>query len=133
MSAVVADTHAAIWLLMDEERLSKAAREAFAAAFVAEAPVYVSAVSLVELVYLIERKRLPEEVWQRVYNALVDPRTALEIVPIDAALAQSIHGIPVTQVPEMPDRIIAATALMLDLPLVTRDRRITASPVRTVW
>jgi PIN domain nuclease of toxin-antitoxin system len=133
MSAVVADTHAAIWLLMDEERLSKAAREAFAAAFAAGASVYVCAVSLVELAYLIERRRLAEEVWQRVCNALADPRTALEIVAIDAALAQSIRGIPAAQVPEMPDRIIAATALMLDLPLVTRDRRITASPVRTVW
>ncbi len=33
----------------------------------------------------------------------------------------------------MPDRIIAATALHLGLPLVTRDHRIRASSVTTIW
>jgi predicted nucleic acid-binding protein len=33
----------------------------------------------------------------------------------------------------MPDRIIAATALHLGLPLVTRDARIVASGINTVW
>jgi len=33
----------------------------------------------------------------------------------------------------MPDRIIAATALHLGLPLVTRDQRIAAAGIKTVW
>jgi PIN domain nuclease of toxin-antitoxin system len=33
----------------------------------------------------------------------------------------------------MPDRIIAATANHLNLPLVTRDRKIRSSKVKTVW
>jgi predicted nucleic acid-binding protein len=33
----------------------------------------------------------------------------------------------------MPDRIIAATALSLGLPLVTRDGKIRASNVITIW
>jgi predicted nucleic acid-binding protein len=33
----------------------------------------------------------------------------------------------------MPDRIIAATALHLGLPLVTRDLRIQASGIPTIW
>ena len=33
----------------------------------------------------------------------------------------------------MPDRIIAATALSLNLPLVTRDGDIRASGVKTIW
>ena len=37
------------------------------------------------------------------------------------------------QVPDMPDRIIAATALSLGLPLVTRDGRIRDSGIRTIW
>jgi predicted nucleic acid-binding protein len=36
-------------------------------------------------------------------------------------------------VPDMPDRIIAATALALDLPLVTRDGKIRAAGIRTIW
>ena len=37
------------------------------------------------------------------------------------------------QIPEMPDRIIAATALYMDVPLITRDRRIRSSDVETLW
>jgi predicted nucleic acid-binding protein len=36
-------------------------------------------------------------------------------------------------VPDMPDRIIAATAHHLGLPVVTRDRKILASSVQTIW
>jgi len=37
------------------------------------------------------------------------------------------------EVPDMPDRIIAATALHLGVPLISRDRRISLSAVATVW
>jgi PIN domain nuclease of toxin-antitoxin system len=33
----------------------------------------------------------------------------------------------------MPDRIIAATALHLSVPLITRDRKIHASSIETIW
>jgi predicted nucleic acid-binding protein len=36
-------------------------------------------------------------------------------------------------VPEMPDRIVAATALYLGVPIITRDGRIRASNLQTVW
>ena len=35
--------------------------------------------------------------------------------------------------PDMPDRMIAATALALGVPLVTRDGRMRAAPLTTVW
>ena len=33
----------------------------------------------------------------------------------------------------MPDRIIAATALHLGLPLITRDQRIQSAGIKTIW
>jgi predicted nucleic acid-binding protein len=36
-------------------------------------------------------------------------------------------------VPDMPDRIVAATALYLGVPVISRDGRIRASNVQTVW
>ncbi len=33
----------------------------------------------------------------------------------------------------MPDRMIAATALALNLPLITCDRKIQAAPLVTIW
>ncbi len=36
-------------------------------------------------------------------------------------------------VPELPDRIIAATALYLGLPLISRDRAIQQASIEVVW
>jgi len=52
---------------------------------------------------------------------------------VDAEVALAVQQVPRTQVPDMPDRIIAATALHLGVPLISRDRRISLSAVATVW
>jgi predicted nucleic acid-binding protein len=36
-------------------------------------------------------------------------------------------------VPDMPDRIVAATAVYFGVPVLSRDGRICASNVQTVW
>jgi predicted nucleic acid-binding protein len=38
-----------------------------------------------------------------------------------------------SDVPDMPDRIIAATALYLAIPIISRDRKIRASDLTTIW
>jgi PIN domain nuclease of toxin-antitoxin system len=37
------------------------------------------------------------------------------------------------QVPDMPDRIIAATGLHLSVPVISRDGKISTSEIRTIW
>jgi predicted nucleic acid-binding protein len=37
------------------------------------------------------------------------------------------------EVPDMPDRIVAATAVYFDVPVISRDRRIRAASLKTVW
>ena len=37
------------------------------------------------------------------------------------------------EIPDMPDRIVAATALRLGVPIISRDRRIQASKLNTIW
>jgi len=36
-------------------------------------------------------------------------------------------------VPDMPDRIVAATAVYYSVPVISRDGKIRASNVQTVW
>jgi predicted nucleic acid-binding protein len=49
-------------------------------------------------------------------------------------IAQILQQIPRSTVPDMPDRIIAATALHLNLPLVSKDRKIQAlQSIQIVW
>jgi predicted nucleic acid-binding protein len=37
------------------------------------------------------------------------------------------------QVPDLPDRVIAATALHLDVPLISRDHNIKLPGLKTIW
>ncbi len=58
---------------------------------------------------------------------------AFAIVPLDSKIASLLRQIPRNVVPDMPDRIIAATALHMALPLVTRDRRLQSAGIQTIW
>ncbi|MGH9751499.1 MAG: type II toxin-antitoxin system VapC family toxin, partial [Blastocatellia bacterium] len=90
-------------------------------------------ISLVEIIYLIEKGRFPQALLQRIVGALNDPRRELKPALLDENVAQAVQQIPRQVVPDMPDRIIAATALHLNLPLVTADHKIQAAGIQTIW
>ena len=60
MSALL-DTHAVLWYLEDSPELSTAARTFIEQAIRDSRDVYVSTISLVETIYLVERNRLPTD------------------------------------------------------------------------
>ena len=62
--AVVLDTHAAIWYLSDSKQLSPTARAIIASEEKNGESIFVSAISLVEVIYLAERGRLPSAALQ---------------------------------------------------------------------
>jgi len=133
MAAILADTHAAIWHMVEPAKLSTDARSALLAAAQAGDPVFLSAISLVEIRYLIEKGKVIQSALDLICNALDDPAAALTLAPLDYTIAKAVQQIPRTTVPDMPDRIIAATALALNVPLVSRDRKIQASSIVTIW
>ena len=51
----------------------------------------------------------------------------LEIVPLTQSIALAVRQVPREQVPDLLDRVIAATAVHLDVPLISRDRKIRLS------
>jgi PIN domain nuclease of toxin-antitoxin system len=44
-----------------------------------------------------------------------------------------MRQVPRADVPDMPDRIVAATAVYYGVPVISRDARIRASNVQTIW
>lgn len=133
-AACVADTHATVWTLSSWAHLQRAAVAALRAAEVSHAPIYISAITIVEIRYLIEKGKLIELDYQHCIQALLDPAMMLTMAPLDLNIADQPQQIPRAAVPDMPDRIIAATALALGLPLATADTDIRLlTNITTIW
>jgi PIN domain nuclease of toxin-antitoxin system len=133
MAAVVVDTHAIVWYLAADPRLSSKAAAVLDGATAAGEVIHVPSVCLVELTYLIEKGRVPATARKRLVDALDDPTTPCRLAPLNRSVADALELVMRSEVPDLPDRIVSATAVALGVPLVSRDGRIRASQVETIW
>jgi len=133
MPSLVVDTHAAIWYLLQSSKLSASAFSALDEASQAGDSIYLAAISLVEVIYLAEKGKISQAAVERLLSGVADPTSSWVLAPLDFGVAQAVGRVSRDAIPDMPDRIIAATALHLNLPLVTRDAKIRASGLPTIW
>jgi PIN domain nuclease of toxin-antitoxin system len=133
MAAAAVDTHALVWYVEGSPLLSAPARAALQAAVANGDPIYVSSVCLVEIAYLAEKGKVPAALFDRIIQLLRQGNRALKEAPFTVDMSDVLRGISRTLVPDMPDRMIAATAVALGVPLVTRDQRLQNSGVPTIW
>jgi PIN domain nuclease of toxin-antitoxin system len=133
VTGVIADTHALIWYLLDSPRLSDSASAQFEACRTDGVRVGVASISIGEIVYLVDKGRIPAKTLPLLQEGLERQPSLLEIVPLTQSIAMAVRQVPREQVPDLPDRVIAATALYLAVPLISRDRRIQLSNVTTLW
>jgi hypothetical protein len=83
-----------IWYLSDSKQLSPTARLIITTDEKNGESIFVSAISLVEVIYLAERGRLPPTALQSLENALGDPMGSMVIAPLDAAVARLSRRYP---------------------------------------
>ena len=133
MPAVAVDTHAIVWYLSSDPQLSARAVGALDAATEAGEFIHVPSICLVELTYLVEKGRLPAAARDLLIRALDDSATPCLLAPLHRAVADALELVSRREVPDLPDRIMSATALALGVPLVSRDGKIRASQVQTIW
>ena len=129
----VADTHTAVWFLNKDERLSSRARRHIEAAAARQHKIAVSSITLVEIVYLVEKKRLPETAYEELNAALTNPFHVFTEAVLDVHVVAAMRQVARSEVPDMPDRIVAATAVHLDVAVISRDAQIRSSAIRTIW
>lgn len=133
MSEVVADTHTALWYLSADPRLSVRAKEALDGATGDGEPIFIPTICVVEATYLIEKSRIEPLAMARLDLAVNRPGSAFRPAPLTAEIPFRLSEIPRSSVADLPDRVVAASALALGLPLVTRDGKIRASRIETIW
>jgi PIN domain nuclease of toxin-antitoxin system len=122
-SGHLADTHALLWYLFDDEQLSSTARGALDGAVDAGFPILVSAISIIEIVYLEEKHRISAGAAERIRRVCDAENPSLQIIPVDARIAYGIHRVSRADVPDMPDRVIVATAIACGVLLALATRR----------
>lgn len=125
------DTHAAIWYAAADIRLSAKVSDRITAHIQAGHRVAISAITLVEIVYLVERNRIAVEVQATITDMIASG--SLQVLALDAAAAQAVAQVNRAQVPDMPDRVIVATALIHGLELASRDGKIAAYYPYSIW
>lgn len=134
MRTLLADTHVLIWYLTNPSLLSNDALNAIRGVVNDGYPILISSISVVEICYLTEKGKIPTIVLERVKASLEISNSGIAVLPISHEIALEMQKIPRETVPEMCDRIIAATALYLGLPLVTKDHKIrNLDVIQTIW
>jgi len=93
-----------------------------------EATIFVPIIALMEILHLIDAGRFPVSFGTVIRT--VKENEAYQIVPFDMRLLEI--AIPLKGL-EIHDRLVAATAVMTDSILVSKDRTIGVPGVTVVW
>lgn len=92
--------------------------------------MYISAISLMEVLYLAEAKRISlplEELIRKIEKSI-----NYSVAPVDSAIVTTAQAID--DVPELHDRMLVATAVHYKVPILTPDYTIIASRfVESIW
>ncbi len=121
---ILLDTHILVWLLIAPENLSPKERKAILTAR-KSGPLAVSAISLWEIAWLAENRRIDVDV--SVDSFVRKCASYVQVLPITPEIAVRSVRFPVSYPKDPQDRIIGATAIVEGVRLLTRDKRIVKS------
>ncbi len=130
---IVLDTHCWVWFVNDPRQLSAQARKATERALAANALV-ISSISCWEVAMLSASGRLKLRIDVLDWIAKCEALPFFNFVPVDTAIFVRSVFLPGPLHADPADRIIIATALARDIPIVTKDRKIRGYPhIRSIW
>lgn len=130
MERFVTDTHSLVWYFTKAASLSETVRSCFKLSENNEAIIFVPTIVLAEALFISEKKRIAFNYEDFTINILAS--TNYSISPFDFEILSKLKTL--RSIPELYDRIIAATALLTSSTLITKDQAITSSGlVKTIW
>lgn len=124
---ILLDTHVVLWLYNgDLDRLSPKVRDSVATA----ATVLISPITVLELDFLFEIKRLKEE--PLIVMEYMQSRGRCEVA-MDAYLDIVRMAVGLSWTRDPFDRLLTAHARLREYPLLTKDRQIRKHYSKSVW
>ena len=129
---ILLDTHVVVWAVLDPHKLSHQATAAIEKSIKAGNGPAISVVSLFEIAHLVARGRI--EISSSLETFLQEIESRFVVLPLSSQVAARAVQLPASYPRDPMDRIIGATAIVEDLPLVTADAQIQQSKtVGTIW
>lgn len=128
---VVLDTCGVLWSILAPENLSPRAAQIITEE---STRVLVSPISCAEIACGVERSRISlDRHWKSWFRYFI-PWNGWQLVDIDPKIMEEAYSLPEYSDRDPADRIIIATARILQCPVVTADRRIREyAHVDAVW
>jgi PIN domain nuclease of toxin-antitoxin system len=129
---ILVDTHVVVWLAFDQAQLSQKARAAIDDARRKSDGLAISDITLLELATLASKGRIRLNISLESFLREIEAR--FTILPISGRACVRALGLPAAYPKDPADRIIAGTALVEGLSLLTADRAIRRSrALPTIW
>jgi PIN domain nuclease of toxin-antitoxin system len=126
----VTDTHALLWWFIDSPKLSSRVSDIFKKCEKGESVIFIPSIVIAEALSIFEKKRVSfdfKKLFKRIYES-----ENFVIVALDYFILQKM--VDLEDVFELHDKIIAATAKYLNLPIITKDKTLqNAASIKTVW
>ncbi len=130
---IVLDTHALVWWVTGDDRLSSRARHVIEREQ-ANGELLVSSITAWEIAMLVRRQRLILSMDVAEWLAVASELDALTFVPVDNEIAVRSTELPGELHKDPADRIIVATSRKFGAPLVTVDEKLQDYRyVQTIW
>ena len=126
----VTDTHPFVWYLSGDNKIGKNAKKIFDRAENGEDIIVVPTIVLAECLHILEKKDMINE-FKNILQK-VEMGWNYTPMPFDMAIIKNI--INMKKLNELHDKIIAASAKVLNADLITKDDEIKKSGyVKTIW
>ena len=116
MDSYVSDTQALVKFMMGQKVINEQCHQAFLSADRGENIIIMPAVVLMEVLYLFEKNRIKIDLIQT--EDLLKSKN-YQFEPLSLEILKT--AMEINDIPELHDRLIAATARYLDIPIITND------------
>ena len=126
---ILLDTHAFLWAITEDARLSERARQMFLSS---ANQLFLSVASLWEIVIKVQIGKLPLPEPTEPYLLDQLSRNAVQTLPVQASHALRLFKLPHHHGDPF-DRLLIAQSQVEGLPILTTDPLIRKYPVETMW
>jgi len=126
----VVDTHALLWHFLDSPKISKKSKKIFEKCERGGGIIFIPAIVVAECLSIFDKKKVVFD-FHDLFDKIRESENYI-VIPLGYRVLHQM--VETGEVVELHDKIIVATAKLLDLPLITKDNHLLGlETITTIW